>query len=82
MGRIAFDVRASVPRAFREEGEMMEKKYIGVKDLALYLGIKVSTVYSWIHSRKIPYYKVGRLPKFDLGEIEKWMIEQKVNPAE
>jgi len=60
----------------------MEKRFIGVKELSEYLGIKVNTVYSWIATRKIPFYKVGRLPKFDLREIDKWALERKVAPAE
>ena len=60
----------------------MEKRFIGVKELSEYLGIKVNTVYSWTATRKIPYYKVGRLPKFDLREIDKWALERKVAPAE
>lgn len=60
----------------------MEKKYVGVKEVALYLGIKVGTVYSWIHSRKIPYFKAGRLPRFELVEIDRWMNKQKVDPVE
>ena len=53
------------------------KKLIGVKELAEYLGIKVSTVYSWISMKKVPYYKVGRLPKIDEKEIEAWLAERK-----
>ena len=63
------------------KSEVVEQRYVGVKELALYLGIKVSTVYAWTSMRKIPFYKVGRLPRFDLVEISAWMQEQKVNPV-
>lgn len=62
-------------------GNNMEKRFIGVRELSEYLGIKVNTVYSWVATRKIPYYKVGRLPKFDLREIDGWIRQRKFNPA-
>lgn len=60
--------------------KMTEKRFIGVKELAVYLGIKVNTVYSWVCLRKIPYVKMGRLVKFDLREIDKWILHFKHDP--
>lgn len=57
---------------------MPEKRFIGIKELAEYLDVKVATLYSWTFQKKIPYYKIGRLVKFDLQEIDKWMKERKV----
>lgn len=56
----------------------MEKRYLGIKELGEYLGIKEGTVYSWVCYKKIPYIKVGRLVKFDLIRIEKWLEENSV----
>ena len=53
------------------------KKLIGVKELAEYLDIKVDTIRSWVWMKKIPYYKIGRLVKFDIAEIDKWLEERK-----
>lgn len=53
----------------------MEKRFLGIKELAEYLGITEGTVYVWVCHRKIPYLKVGRLVKFDLRKIEKWLEE-------
>lgn len=55
------------------ESKTLEKRYLGIKQLAGYLGIKEGTVYVWVSHRKIPYVKVGRLVKFDLRKIEKWL---------
>ena len=44
------------------------------------LGISVNTVYSWVNQRKIPYVKVGRLVRFDVIDIEKWLANNKVEP--
>jgi len=56
----------------------IEKRFLGIKELAQYLGIKEGTVYVWVCHRKIPYLKVGRLVKFDLHKIEKWVEENSV----
>ncbi|OQA92043.1 MAG: Helix-turn-helix domain protein [Elusimicrobia bacterium ADurb.Bin231] len=59
----------------------MQTKLLNINELAEYLGIKISTVYSWVNQRKIPYVKVGRLVKFDQVDIDKWIAEQKVAEA-
>jgi len=57
---------------------MVARKFIGVKELAEYLGIKIDTLYSWIYQRKIPYVKVGRLVKFDSIQIDEWISKNSV----
>lgn len=56
----------------------MEKRFLGIRELAEYLGITEGTVYVWVCHRKIPYLKVGRLVKFDMRKIEKWLEESSV----
>ncbi len=56
----------------------MEKRFISPIELAEYTGLKPDTIYSWIWKRKIPYCKMGRLVKFDLREIDKWIEEKRV----
>ena len=56
----------------------MDRRYLGIKELAQYLGIREGTLYVWVCHRKIPYVKVGRLVKFDLQKIEKWIAENSV----
>lgn len=56
----------------------MFKRYIGIKELSEYLDTPVKTIRYWITMRKIPYYKFGKLVKFDLQEIDKWAEERKV----
>ena len=45
---------------------------------AEYLGLSKGTLYVWVCHRKIPYFKVGRLVKFDIKEIELWLKENSV----
>lgn len=51
----------------------MERRFISVEDLAKYLDLSINTIYSWVYQRKIPYWKFGRLVKFDLREIDEWI---------
>ena len=59
---------------------MSEKRFLDVKELAEYLGVKVATIYSWTFQRKIPYLKIGRCVKFDIKKIEEWIKEREVKP--
>ena len=49
-----------------------------VSEIAEFLGVKESTIYAWVHTRQIPHYKIGRLVKFKIREIEDWMAERRV----
>jgi excisionase family DNA binding protein len=62
---------------------MHEGKYriVDIKEAAKYYGLKVSTLYQWVSQKKIPYYKLGRLVKFDLNELDKFIEKTKVNPV-
>ena len=57
----------------------MAKKLLSVNEVAEYLGITVNTVYGWVHIKKIPYIKMGRLLKFDQAKIDEWIDKQSVD---
>jgi excisionase family DNA binding protein len=42
------------------------------QQLAEYLQVEVSTIYTWASRRKIPRRKVGHLLRFDVHEILDW----------
>jgi len=56
----------------------MERRYLSIKELSEYLGLTTKTLYVWVCHKKIPYFKLGRLVKFDLREIEDWMAKKKI----
>ncbi|MFH1014747.1 MAG: helix-turn-helix domain-containing protein [Nitrospirota bacterium] len=56
----------------------MDKRFIGIKDCAEYLDVSINTLRSWVWMKRIPYVKMGRLVKFDLGEIESWLKDKKI----
>jgi excisionase family DNA binding protein len=49
------------------------EKYSTLKDIQDYLGIGRETVLQWIAKRNLPAYKVGRLWKFKISEVDEWV---------
>jgi excisionase family DNA binding protein len=45
--------------------------------MAEYLGIKKDTLYKWIKWKDIPVHKLGKLWKFNICEVDNWIIEGK-----
>ena len=60
-----------------EETKDYVKKLIGIKGLSEHLNVSVNTIYSWTSMKVIPFYKIGRLVKFDEIEIDKWLEQRK-----
>jgi excisionase family DNA binding protein len=40
-----------------------------------FLGIKLSTIYSMCMRRQIPFCKIGRLNRFRVSDLNKWVDE-------
>lgn len=55
----------------------MADRWYSVEDIANHLGIKKDTVYKWVKFRGMPFNKVGRLLKFQVKEVDKWIKEGK-----
>lgn len=47
----------------------MRQGLISANEIAERLGIQCQTVYLWVRQRRIPFYRVGRLVKFDELEV-------------
>ena len=50
-------------------------KLVTIKEVSTYLQVKVNTLYSWVNTGTIPFYKLNGLLRFDMGEIEAWVRE-------
>lgn len=59
---------------------MLSRKLLTVKDVSGYTGLAPDTLYTMVSQRRIPYVKVGRLVKFDLELLDKWIKQQTVMP--
>ena len=49
------------------------EKWVTLKEVQAYLGVRRETVLQWIAKRNLPAYKVGRLWKFKLTEVDDWV---------
>ena len=56
-----------------KENRMKPEPWASVEEVAEHLGIKRETVYLWITSKGMPARKVGRLWKFKLSAVDKWV---------
>ena len=48
-----------------------------VEEVAKYLKVEESTVYTWAKLRKIPAIKIGRFWRFKKEDIDRWLEERK-----
>lgn len=61
----------------------MERRYLTLRELCEYAGLKPATVYWLVYERKIPFTKLtgasqSRL-RFDKVKIDEWMAERSIN---
>jgi excisionase family DNA binding protein len=57
----------------------LRKKYLSSDEAALYLSLKLSTLYQLTSKKKIPHSKVGRLNIFDSYELDTFIQQHKVH---
>jgi excisionase family DNA binding protein len=57
----------------RQNSKSDDSELMDVKGLAKYLKVKESWVYEKIHTKKIPFVKAGRFPRFRKKHIDKWL---------
>ncbi len=53
--------------------QLQVEKWVTLKDVQAYLGVGRETILQWISKRNMPAYKVGRLWRFKLSEVDDWI---------
>ena len=53
--------------------EQVVEKWVTLKEVQEHLGVGRKTILQWIAKRNMPAYKVGRLWKFKLSEVDEWI---------
>jgi excisionase family DNA binding protein len=56
------------------------KRFLDVNELSKEWGIAVSTLYTMVSQRRIPFVKIGRRTRFDRLELDKWVLSNTVTP--
>ena len=69
-----------MPRIDSSSRRTTTVEWLGVPELARMLNVSEDMIRSLVHQRRIPYYKVGKLIRFDPNEIAKWLSGLRVNP--
>lgn len=53
----------------------MTEPWVSVDQVASHLGIARDTVYRWIEAKSLPAQRVGRLWKFKLSDVDRWVMD-------
>jgi excisionase family DNA binding protein len=61
---------------------MNEDTLLNVKQVAQYLQLKESTIYSWAQDGKIPAIKIGRTWRFRRSDLDAWLQRHLKGSAE
>lgn len=57
----------------KQNAKSIDDELMDVNGLADYLKVKESWVYEKVHTKKIPFQKAGRFPRFRKKDIDKWL---------
>ena len=55
------------------------EKLLDISEVSDIIGVQINTLYSWIHQKRIPYIKIGRLVKFKPSDIDAWLKEKSIH---
>jgi len=58
----------------------MMKRLLNIQEASQYVGLSVHTLYTMVSQRRIPFVKMGRLTKFDIGLLDAWIKKNTVMP--
>jgi len=61
---------------FNKSHDSNNDELMDVQGLADYLKVKRQWVYEKTHLNIIPYYKVGKYPRYRKSKIDEWLIEK------
>lgn len=52
---------------------MPSEPYVDKAAAAEHLGVSVRTIEDWVYRRQVPFHHVGRLVRFRLSELDRWV---------
>jgi excisionase family DNA binding protein len=77
---IAQEVVDKIKPLLCKSPKQTEDTVYDVKGLAQYLKVGLPWVYSQVHLKTIPYFKVGKYTRFKKSVIDKWIEQTTVQP--
>jgi excisionase family DNA binding protein len=58
----------------------MTERWLSIDEISVHLGVKKDTIYKWVQTTNIPYHEVGRLLKFKVKDVGRWVQLGKAAP--
>jgi excisionase family DNA binding protein len=55
------------------ESNSVAEQWVSVEQVAAHLNVKALTIYKWLERKQMPAHKVGRLWRFKISEIDRWV---------
>ncbi len=74
--KIAERVVEQITPLFNKSHDSNHDELMDVQGLADYLKVKRQWVYEKTHLNIIPYYKVGKYPRYRKSKIDEWLLEK------
>lgn len=50
-----------------------QESWVSVSEIAEHLGVCKDTIYTWLAEKEMPAHKAGRLWKFKIAQVDKWI---------
>ncbi len=72
--RIAERVAKQLTPLLKQNSKSNDNELLTVVELVNYLKVKESWVYEKVHTRQIPFRKVGKFPRFPKKHIDLWTL--------
>ncbi len=60
------------------EKQIETEKWVNLEDIANHLSVSKDTVRIWVKNGKLPFYKAGKMYKFKISEVDKWVREGRI----
>lgn len=60
----------------------MNKRLFDVDELSEYLSMPIASIYTYVHTQKIPpaaVVRLGRALRFEKSEIDRWVNDQRIS---
>lgn len=67
------EVTASLNNSQIARKEKSSLEYLTIEEVAKYINMAVSSVYGFVHNKRIPYIKRGKRLIFEKSKIDEWL---------
>lgn len=58
---------------------MAQEGWVGMDEVTTHLQVAKESIYRWTKSKGFPVHRIGRLFRFKLSEVDKWVKQMQEN---